>query len=160
MLKPAIFYAPKLQERFAENIFTDRFKFYFRDPCVDYFIPVYQNSGDMLQFVSLDNQGDVIGYFGARINRETDTAQDLVMINFREPNNTFALDFRDFFLSLFEKFGAKRVVWWVIVGNPAEALYDKAAKRHGGRVVGTFKNDTKLFDGQLYDVKWYELFKV
>jgi hypothetical protein len=159
MLKPAILYADLLQGLFIEAVFTDRFKFYSRNSGIDYFIPIYQNSGDMLQFVSVNNQGEVIGYFGAKINREIDAAQELAIVNFREINYTFSADLRDFFISLFEKFGVQKATWWAIVGNPAETLYDKVIKAHGGRIVGTFKNDAKLFDGKLYDVKWYEIQK-
>jgi len=157
MLKPAILYNDQLQKRFLECIFQDRFKFYFLGSTVDYFINVSNNSGEMLQFVSLDGQGKVIGYFGARMNRETDTAYDLQMLNFNEGSFVFAKDFREFFVTLFEKYGAKKIVWSVVVGNPAEALYDKGITNHGGRVIGTFTRDTKLFDGQLYDLKYYEV---
>lgn len=159
MLKPAILYADLLQGRFVECIFQDRFKFYYRNPGIDYLIPIYQNSGEMLQFVSLDDSGNVIGYFGAKINRETDAAEELAIMNFMENNYTFSADLRDFFISLFEKFGVQKVTWWVIVGNPAEKTYDRIVSKFGGRIVGTFKNDAKLFDGKIYDVKWYEISK-
>jgi hypothetical protein len=140
-----------------EAFLTDRFKFYMRNSGVDYFIPVFHNSGEMLQMVSIDPQGMVIGYFGARINRETDAAYDLQVINFESKNDIFSADLYDFFTSLYDKYGAEKAVFSVIVGNPAEALYDKVIKHLGGRIVGTFKQDVKLYDGKLYDVKWYEI---
>ena len=47
--------------------------------------------------------------------------------------------------------------WSVIVGNPAERMYDKFIAKHGGRVVGTYRRDTLLCDGEFYDRKAYEL---
>ncbi|HBV95780.1 MAG: hypothetical protein JL50_10840 [Peptococcaceae bacterium BICA1-7] len=158
MLKPAILYNDLLQGRFMESVFQDRFKFYSRESIVEYLIPIYQDSREMLQMVGVDDNG-VVGYFGAKLDRETDTARELVIINFRDKNHTFATDLHDFFLSLFDRFGMQRVTWWVVVGNPGEAMYDNIIKRHGGRIVGTFTNDAKLSDGRLYSVKWYEVTK-
>lgn len=139
-----------------ESIFQDRFKFYSRESTIEYLIPIYQDSREMLQMVSVDDNG-VVGYFGAKLDRETDTARELVIINFQDKNHTFAADLHDFFLSLFDRFGMQRVTWWVVVGNPGEAMYDRIIEKHGGRVVGTFKNDAKLSDGRLYSIKWYEV---
>ena len=47
----------------------------------------------------------------------------------------------------------------VVVGNPIEKSYDKLIKRYGGRIVGTREKETTLVDGNLYDVKMYELFR-
>ena len=159
MLKPAILYEDILQGRYLENIFQDRFKFYSRHSGLNYLIPIAQNTADMLQLVSLDDTGKVVGYFGARINRETNTAYDLEAMSFEGKNDTFSADLCDFVGFIFTKFGAERMTWNVVVGNPAENLYDRLSGNYGGRVVGTFRNEVKLFDGQLCDLKWYELFK-
>lgn len=124
---------------------------------MDYFIPIYHDSGEMLQMVSLD-QDKLVGYFGVRFNRETNAAYDLEIIKFGD-SLEFSIDLRDFFVSLYDKFGVEKVIFSVIIGNPAERLYDNVIRTYGGRIVGTFKNDVKLYDGQLYDVKWYEIAK-
>lgn len=45
----------------------------------------------------------------------------------------------------------------VVVGNPIEKSYDKMIKKYGGRIVGTYKEDVKLIDGEYYDKKLYEI---
>jgi hypothetical protein len=47
----------------------------------------------------------------------------------------------------------------VVVGNPAERLYDRVINKYGGRIVGIKEKSTKLIDGLYYDVKLYEIFK-
>ena len=158
MLKPAVFYVEKLQAKFAEWVLRDSFKFYSRDSNIRFVIDVYADSSDKLQFVSVDAEDNVAGCFGCRINRETDTAYDLEIANFGDRKRVFTVDLAEWFLSLHKTFGIKRVVWWVIVGNPSEKFYDRFVKFCGGRIVGIFKNDTRLRDGRLYDVKWYEIF--
>ncbi len=160
MLDLAIKHTNVLQERFVEIAFQDHFKFYRTGTAIDYCLPIYNNSRDGLQFVSIA-EGDrhLMGYFGCRIDRETNTAFDLQIINFEDRNEAFSADRKAFFRSLFEQYGAQRVVWCVIVGNPAEKLHDASVARLGGRIVGTFTRDTKLYDGQLYDIKWYEVLK-
>jgi len=158
VLKPAVFYVEKLQASFAEWILRDSFKFFSRDSNILFVLDVYPDSSEILQFVSVDDKDRVAGYFGCRINRETDTAYDLEIANFGDREGVFTIDLADWFFLLYKTFGIKRVVWWVIAGNPAEKFYDRFIDFCGGRVVGIFKNDTKLRDGRLYDVKWYEIF--
>ena len=60
---------------------------------------------------------------------------------------------------LFKQYGINRAVFNVIVGNPAERLYDRICNKYGGRVIGTFNQEAKLQDGKLYDVKYYEMMR-
>jgi hypothetical protein len=46
-----------------------------------------------------------------------------------------------------------------VIGNPIEKSYDKLIHKYGGRVVGTYKQHTKLIDNKLYDEKFYEIFR-
>jgi len=158
MLDPAFYHADRLNQRFRETVFRDRFKFYSRSSFIEYFIPIYQNSDEMIQMVSLDN-GDVVGYFSVKINRETNAAYELQVIKFDSKSKEFTGDLHDFFVSLYKKFGVNKITFFVIVGNPAEAVYDNVVTSYGGRIVGIFKKDAKLYDGQLYDVKFYEIMK-
>jgi hypothetical protein len=47
----------------------------------------------------------------------------------------------------------------VIVGNPIEKTYDKLIEKYGGKICGYAKEDIKLFDGKLYDLKNYEIMR-
>ena len=45
----------------------------------------------------------------------------------------------------------------MVIGNPIEKSYDKMVKKYGGRIIGTYKEDVKLIDGEYYDKKLYEI---
>ena len=45
----------------------------------------------------------------------------------------------------------------MIIGNPIEKSYDKMINKYGGRIVGIYKEDVKLIDGEYYDKKLYEI---
>lgn len=47
----------------------------------------------------------------------------------------------------------------VVIGNPAEKIWDKTIKKLNGKVVGYYKRDVKLIDNKLYDMKVYEVMK-
>lgn len=159
MLDLAIKHASQLQYKYINIINTPKFKYYMSSPIIEYELPIYTNSQDRLQFVSLLETGEVIGYFGAKLNLLTNTAYDLEIINFVDKNSTFTSDLFNFVDTLYKDYGVDRVVFNVIIGNPAEKLYDRLMNTCGGRVIGVFKNDVRLPDGKLYDVKYYEMFK-
>lgn len=159
MLDLAYRHIQPLQERYQEALFKDRYRFFWTYPDIKYYIPVYDNLGDMLQFVSLDSGGRIIGYFGCCINRDTRSASDLEMISFEGKNAEFTADLYAFLDRVFRQFGVERMYWSVVIGNPSEVLYDRLVNTYGGRIVGTFTNHVRLYDGNLYDVKFYEIYK-
>lgn len=156
MLDLAIFHEKELQARYQRTLFDPKYKFYHRFSTIRYGLELSVSS-DTIQMVSLD-AGQVIGFFSADINRETDTAYNLSIIKFLD-SPEFSADIFGFFIMLFTQLGIKRVVWDVIIGNPAEKFYDYIAANYGGRIVGTFRNEARLADGQLYDVKYYEMYR-
>ena len=46
---------------------------------------------------------------------------------------------------IFERFGFRKLVFSVAVGNPIEKSYDKMMERYGGRVVGIFKEEFRCY---------------
>lgn len=111
-----------------------------------------------LQFVSLARDGRVIGYINASIDREANNITQLGIISF-EPGNLCARDIRAFAKGLFLKFRFNKVCFSAIVGSPVARTYDRLAANYGGRVVGVWRDETRLWDGLLYDVKLYEILR-
>ena len=72
---------------------------------------------------------------------------------------TFGKDLLQVLKDIFKKFAFNKLSFEVVVGNPVESFYDKIVSQHGGRIVGTHKQDTRLMDGKLYDIKHYEILK-
>ena len=112
-----------------------------------------------LQKVSL-RDGEIIGYLAASISRSEAAVTQIEAVNFtKEISVTFSKDFRDFILSLFDFYQFHKGSWSMVVGNPAEAMYDRIIEQYGGRAAGYYREDVMMRDGMRYDKKWYEMLR-
>jgi hypothetical protein len=161
MLDLAYNHIEEVETKFRETLLKERYKYYQRGSGLDYHLSIADNSHTILQFVSMDpSTKKVIGYLGAKLNRDTNSAYELEAINFLpQANKFFTEDLGTFIVMLFTRFGLNRIVWSVIIGNPVEQMYDRVTKFFGNCVVGVLHDEVKLYDGQLYDVKYYELMR-
>jgi len=157
MLDIANKYEEKLQLLFANIAFDDKYKFLtgssYRDK--------YKTSDSTWQkheFVSIHNK-EIMGYLQYSLDRVSNIAFGMQIVNFKNPNIIFANDLKKFLTDIFEKFQFRKLKFAVYVGNPIEKSYDKICKKYGGRVVGTYKQDDKLIDGNYYDYKMYEIMR-
>ncbi len=160
MLALAIQYGPQLQECYQKTLADEKCRYYMHG-IRRYFIPLEPDDANKLQYVSLGVYGNVLGLFECNLNRETMTAYEITAIRFTpEYEPEFAADMYRFVVDvIFQQYGMQRVIYNVIKGNKAEKLYDRIIERYGGRIVGTFTNEVRLFDGKLYDVKYYEMLR-
>lgn len=156
MLKPAQLYIPELKKKFWEIAFEDRYMF-VNDGWVEDYEPVKQTWGDH-EFVSVNKEGEVLGYIRYRINQRSQIVSSFCAINFTT-NLGFARDLFQAIDDIFVRYQYKKLKFGVYVGNPVEKTYDKLCERYGGRIVGVYKEDAKLMDGKYYDYKTYELFR-
>lgn len=156
MIDLAIKYSEEVKQKFRDTWLDDRYKYYhvsnFHED-----IHLHESTWNNHEFVSVSD-GEVIGYLGYLIDRSSDFAYGLNIINFSEQSNpTFAMDLGKFLRNIFEKYHMRRLEWSVIVGNPIEHSYDRLCQKYGGRIAGTYKERIKLIDGIFYDEKFYEL---
>jgi len=159
MLKIAHTYKDKLQIAYNKIILTDKYKYFNFTNYWDYAIKLSENSWNEIEAVSVDRDDNVIGFFRAGISRESDKVSSLGIINFYDKNVTFSRDLYVFLTDLFNKFNFRKIEFTVVIGNPAEVMYDRIMDKYGGNIVGIKKKSTKLVDGLYYDVKMYEIFK-
>jgi hypothetical protein len=159
MLKLAFSYKEKLNQPWQSVIFNEKYQFYNYGNSWNYKIELSENSNDSMEMVSVDAEDNVIGYIAAAIDRYTNKISNICAINFEEVNFTFAKDFYQFLSDLFTKYKFRKIEWRVIIGNPAEKLYDKIIGKYGGRIVGVRYQSTITTDGILRDEKEYEIFK-
>jgi len=101
----------------------------------------------------------VNGVISFNIDWATVKACNLHVASFGPNPVTFAKDVKEAIDWIFIKFGCEGLNFGVVVGNPAEKIWDKAIKKLNGKVVGYFKKDVKLIDNKLYDIKFYEVMK-
>lgn len=160
MLKPATLYQAELKQKFAEITFEYAYKF------AD--MSVYRNEFEVKdstwtghQFASVNKHGDVMGIITYAIDRETHAAYAFQVINF-EMNTfspTFGRDLMQATEDAFTKFNFDALRFTVVVGNPAEKMYDRHLERYGGRIVGVKRRGCRLIDNKLYDMKLYEILR-
>ena len=156
MLVPAFNYAEELKKKMAATWFDEKYKYY---NCDTYYsdLKVDDETWNRHQFVSLDKEGNVIGYIKYNINRQTCNCNGLAIINFTDNKSVFGMDLGQALIDIFERFKFRKLNFSVVIGNPIEKSYDKMINKYGGRIVGIYKQEVKLIDGEYYDEKLYEI---
>src|SRR5690348_6237285 len=159
MLDFASKYEKELQLLFTNIAYDEKYMFYNNSSYRD----IYESSKstwDIHEFVSLDNNKNVIGYFKYKITRSTLSCSGFQIISFSNDNQIiFGRDFIKVMDDIFIKFNFRKITYTVVIGNPIEKTYDKLTEKYGGRIVGTYLKDSLLMDNNFYDCKVYELFK-
>lgn len=159
MLKFAYPYKDSIQLLWQSIIHTDKYKYYNAMNYWDYEVKFSPNSWDDVSMVSVDKNDNVIGMFRAQIDRCSNKISSVGIINFKESSYAFSKDLFLFLDSLFTKYTFRKIEWTVLIGNPAEKMYDKIVEKYGGTIVGIQRKSAVLEDGQCCDVKLYEVFK-
>lgn len=161
MIEVANKYSEQLKVLFYDTWYDDRYRWYINGTYSDDFSCNHSN-WERHEFVSKDDEG-IIGYISYNISRVNNQVSGIGLINFRlndkQASMIFGIDFMRVFMNIFDKYNFHKILFNVVVGNPVEPKYDKIVKRLGGRVVGTYKEDTRLMDNKLYDVKMYEILR-
>lgn len=155
MLEPAIKYRDQLENVQYDIWFEDKYKYWNCDTFYNS-LQIDTDTWNRHQFVSVKN-GMVIGYIEYNISRSSNNVSSLSIINFTDDKLTFAMDLKHVLTDIFEKYKFRKINFSVIIGNPIEKSYDKMVKKYGGRIVGTYKDDVVLIDGEYYDRKTYEI---
>lgn len=159
MLKLAFQYQKNLSKIWQSVVFENKYQFYSCGQDREYNIHIDDGSWKTIQMVSVDKDDNILGYLSATCDRTANKISSVGAINFGGLSLRFSKDFYEFLSSLFDKFGFRKIEWYVIAGNPAEKMYDKIVKKYGGKIVGVQRESTVVFDGTIRDVKEYELFK-
>ena len=158
MLDNANKYTYELKNLYLDTWYDDKYKFYYA--CGYSEEPHYSDSNlGRHDFVSLDKNGNIIGYISYGILRYEYYAHNLSIVNFSDNILTFGRDLREVISNIFEKYNLRKLQFMVVVGNPIEKSYDKLIQKYGGRIVGEYKKHRRLIDGNFYNAKAYEIFR-
>ena len=155
MLEPAIKYRDQIEAIQYEIWFNDKYK-YFNSGAYYSAMQINDDTWNKHQFVSVLN-GEVIGYIEYSISREEDNVHSLGIINFTDNKIAFGRDLSKALKDIFEKYKFRKLNFSVVIGNPIEKSYDKMIRKYGGRIVGIYKENCKLIDGEYHDEKLYEI---
>ncbi|MDR1549057.1 MAG: hypothetical protein LBT06_10780 [Hungatella sp.] len=160
MIDLALNHEEDVVQKLKSTWFKEKYKFY---SFADYYdiIELEKSTWKEHQLVSLNSNGEVIGFISYNIDRSCNSVTNFALVNFsgKENNITFGVDTLVAVREIFEKFKFRKMNFEVIIGNPAERHYDRIINKYGGRIVGIKLEDIKLFDGSYYDTKLYEISK-
>lgn len=158
MLDVALKYKDELQNLFIDTFHKEKYKFYHYNSYYEVF-NLKEDTWNAHEFVSVDKQGNVIGFISYEVNRVATSVCGLGIINFSDNKLTFGIDVIQAIRDIFEKYNFRKISFCVVIGNPIEKTYDKLVKKYGGRIVGIEKEHTVLYDHKFYDVKRYEILR-
>ena len=161
MLKPAILYADRMTQCFAEASLDPTNK-YYANTYWTFEMTVETSDWSKHQFVSVDKSDNIVAYLSVDINRSCNFVYDMCVIRFLKTSRydiMFAKDFKKFFWMLFSLYKYDKLEFNVVVGAPHEKMYDKFIKKYNGRIVGTLHKHWKSTDGQICDYKIYEIMR-
>lgn len=159
MLRPAILYQEILTKLYTTLWFQEKYKFYLSGWSCDN-LELKKTTWDKHEFVSVDKDGNVLGFIDYWVDRCSNKATGLCAVSFTEkPTVTFGRDLYQVIDDIFCKFNFNKLRFGVIIGNPIETTYDKLIAKYGGTICGYMKEEIKLFDGKLYDLKNYEIMR-
>jgi hypothetical protein len=161
MLEYAKKYEEKLRQMFRDTAFDPYYRF---EQCLvyreDFELP--KDTWNSHHFVSVLGD-EILGLIEYSVKRMENAAHGLHLIHFGGENAPHGVEFaRDALAAIrdiFDRFGFEKLNFTVIRGNPTEKTYDRLVRRYGGRVVGIRLRETRLIDGNLYDMKEYEILR-
>lgn len=155
MLKNAMLYKKELQNALIETWYDPKYQYFYGSDWRGIF--EMNDDGNRRDFVSVDKDGNLIGYIGYCIITRTRLATDFGIINFTDDVMTFGLDIRTAIDDAFMKFGIETIEFAMICGNPIEKSYDRIVSRAGGQCLCTQHARAQDLEGNLCDVKLYEI---
>lgn len=158
MLDNAKKYEKEIQDKFLDTWYDMKYQ-YYRDTSGDRIPQLPDNCYDRRSFVSLDKEGEIIGFISYSYNDTAGSANNFGIINFGKPSYIFANDVLQVIADIFFKYKLRRIEWWCFADNPAIKGYRKFIKRFGGREVGYLREVSRLMDGELHDGVIFEILR-
>lgn len=158
MLDIALKYKDALEQAFIDTWHQEKYKYYNYSSYYSK-LELKNETWNAHEFVSINKQGEVIGFISYEINRCANSVNGLGIINFTDNKITFGRDVMRAMRDIFEKYNFNKISFCVVIGNPIEKTYDKLMAKYGGRIVGIERQHTILYDNKYYDVKRYEILR-
>ena len=133
MLDLALNHEEDVVQKLKSTWFKEKYKFY---SFADYYdlIELEKSTWKEHQLVSLNSNGEVIGFISYNIDRSFNSVTNFALVNFsgKEKNITFGVDTLVAVREIFEKFKFRKMNFEVIIGIPAEKQYDRIFNKYGG----------------------------
>lgn len=158
MLKNALLYEKQLREKYIESWYNPFYQYYFGYPyrSVE---NLNLTNGYNHNFVSVDNNDEVIGFFSYNIDYILKLVNNFGAINFNNNKIVFGKDLFQVIDNIFIKFGFKTLEFSTFCGNPIEKTYDKITQKLNGRILCERYNRGIDIQGNPLNDKLYEIEK-
>jgi len=129
----------------------------------EYELIIDRNDWKRIQVVSVSRSGGLLAYFEARLNRESQIVEDLLLMSLcpRGLSIEAGGDVFRFVASLFEERGIRKIFFRFIRDNPASRQYQRVLEHmaHCGSVQGVLTDYLTLPDGKTYDLVIMDILK-
>ena len=161
MLDLAFKYEEQIRMKMLDTWYDEKYMYYHCSPYHELYQTPSPSDGDWNNrpFVSLDQDGNLLGLITYTIDREYDFVSNFGAINFSDNKVIFGRDLITVIDDIFCKFNIRKIEFFVVKGNPVERSYDRLINKYGGKIIGIRTKHCKLMNGEYYDEKMYELFR-
>lgn len=163
MLARAYHHKAQLLELYSRNVLLEKYKFWYSGSYYKYELNIEDSDWNQIQYVSINTDGKIIGFFDATYCRSTFRVTELGVVSFDEnmsgdDNVVFACDYITFLMDIKKLPGLRKIKFSCVVGSPSEMMNDKAVRHFDVRLIGVSKQDfLSPFDLKYYDRKYYEI---
>lgn len=158
MIKPAILYKDQLTEKFAETWYDPDYMYYYdTTPGIP---DIADKPDNQYQFVSVDENDKVVGYFSYWVYEPSKRAMNFGLIAFRKGSRVFMKDAIQMFKDMFEKYGVESAEWRCYADNYwANRLYKRVINIYGGKLVCTLRKNGAPQNRKICDTNVYEVIR-
>ena len=161
MIDVAQKYKTELAALFLENWGNERLK-YWNTIGYNRTLPELPENDWCSRHFVIKNNEKIIGYVSYEMSIRPNSVHTLEAVNFSnkpEDKSVFGIGLFKILKDVFDLHKANKINFCVTVGNPIEPSYDRLIAKFGGRIVGIYKEDARLVDGEMYDLKAYEILR-
>lgn len=154
MLVPAQLYRDELKNKLIAAWYDPKYKYYFSGSAYELSLP--NNNESRHDFVHLDTDGKVDGYFSYQIDWQAKSLYNFGLVGFKDKNADFI---RDCLVDINKMIsnGIKRCEFWAWEDNErANRLYRRLIEEYGGQIVGHL-HKSGFFGGEYHDTVIYEI---
>lgn len=156
MIEVANKYKEELKLKFFDTWNVDKYKYWqvngYNKGCPEFPENDYNES-----HFAITNNGEIIGHVLYYINRQTRCVYGVEAVNFSDNKILFGLSLLKILRDVFEVHNMNKINFNVVVGNPIEKSYNSLVEKYGGKIVGVWSDEVILPNGELRDLKSYEI---
>ena len=154
MLYPAQLYREELKCKLVECWYNPKYNYYFSGSAYEVTPP--DNNETRHDFVHLDKDGNVDGYFSYQIDWQARSLYNFGLVGFADNNTMFLRDCIHRIEDMVTQ-GIRRAEFWAWSDNPVNKFYERMIKRYSnGRVAGRL-HQSGFFGGKYHDTTIYEI---